>query len=74
MLRKTYSAVLSIRVTYDNYLKAEYNVEYSALEDYISGEMLMYGFSTAMVESLDTGEIILQVENTDGVVADELLS
>lgn len=74
MITKTYSAVLSIRATYDNYLKAEYNIEYSALEDYISGEMLMYGFSTAMVENMDTGEIILQVENTDGIIADELLS
>ena len=74
MLKKTYSAVLSIRATYDNYLKAEYNIEYSALEDYISGEMLMYGFSTVMVESMETGEILLQLENSDGVVADELLS
>ncbi len=74
MLKKVYSAVLSIKVTFDNFFKAEYNIEYSALEDYISGEMLMYGFSTAMVESMDTGEIILQLENTDGVLADELLS
>lgn len=74
MLKKMYEMVMSITVEYDNIFNAKHDIELSNVEDYISGEMLMYGFSKAIVCDRLTGEVIVEIENTDGIIADELLS
>lgn len=61
-VKKKIEMEMTIRVTYDDILITEETMPISKIVSTFTEEMLKCGHSTILVESMDTGEVILFLE------------